>query len=212
VADEAAAPVVATHPGLVVCEGCDAVYARQVLAPGESARCARCGGLLGRGHALSTQGQLALAVTALVVYLMATLSPIVTLDLRGVNTVATIFESIQATWQSGQALVAVLASATVVVFPLAVILLRLYVLAPMAMGRRPAGFVPAMRALRWFTRWSMVEVFMLGTLIALVRSAGLASAVPGVGVFSFGVLTLLLAANQAAGLHVLWQRAAELKP
>ena len=57
------------------------------------------------------------------------------------------------------------------------------------------GFVPAMRALRWVTRWSMVEVFMFGTLVAIVKSAGLASVIPGVGIFSYAVLT------RAAGGH-----------
>jgi paraquat-inducible protein A len=46
--------------------------------------------------------------------------------------------------------------------------------------------------------------------VAIVKIAGLASVVPGVGIFSFGVLTLLLAANQAAGLHGIWQRAWQL--
>jgi paraquat-inducible protein A len=78
---------------------------------------------------------------------------------------------------------------------------------PLAAGRRVPGFVPALRALRWVTRWSMVEVFLFGTLVAIVKIAGLANVIPGVGVFSFAVLTVLLAAMQTAGLHGLWQRA-----
>ena len=92
------------------------------------------------------------------------------------------------------------------------ILLRLYVLWPLAMGRVARGFVPAMRALRWVTRWSMVEVFMVGTMVAIVKLAGLASVIPGVGIFSYAALTLLLAGIQAAGLHSLWRSAEELAP
>ena len=84
------------------------------------------------------------------------------------------------------------------------------ILAPLAAGRRIRGFVPAMRALRWVTRWSMVEVFMFGTLVAIVKTAGLASVVPGIGVFSYAALMLLLAAIHVAGLHDLWRRASEL--
>ena len=89
-------------------------------------------------------------------------------------------------------------------------MLRLYVLTPLVAGKRVRGFVPALRALRWVTRWSMVEVFMFGTLVAIVKIAGLASVIPGVGIFSYAVLTVLLAAIQAAGLHGLWQPASEL--
>jgi paraquat-inducible protein A len=180
------------------------------LAAGDEARCSRCGATLGRGHRIDAEGQLALAVASLICVVMGNAADIVTLDLRGVRSSATLFEAIAATWAEGQQAVALLAGATAIGFPLAVILLRLWVLGPLTMGRRAPSFVAAMRALRWVTRWSMVEVFMLGTLIAIVRSAGLASVVPGVGIFSYAALTVLLTANQAAGLHGLWQRADEL--
>jgi paraquat-inducible protein A len=195
---------------LVACEECDAICARRRLATGEVARCPRCDAVLGRGHLLAVDGQLALAAGALLVFVLGNVSDIVTLDLRGVRSPVTLYESIWATWVSGQEVVALLAGATAFAFPLAVILLRLYVLMPLAAGRRARGFVPAMRALRWVTRWSMVEVFMFGTLVAIVRMAGLASVVLGVGIFSYAALTVLLAANQASGLHGLWQRAEEL--
>ena len=201
---------VRAHPELVACEECDAVHRRRSLEAGDVARCARCGATLDRGHLLAIDGQLALSSGALVVFVLANVSDIVDLNLRGVHSEVTLWESIWATWLSGQHVVALLAGATALAFPLAVILLRLYVLAPLAAGRRVRGFVPAMRALRWVTRWSMVEVFLFGTLVAIVKIAGTASVVPGVGVFSFGVLTVLLAANQAAGLHGIWQHASTL--
>ena len=202
---------VAARPDLVACEECDALFARRRLAPGDVARCTRCGSTLGRGHWLEVNGQLALASGALLVFVLGNVNDIITLDLRGVDTPVTLYESIIATWTTGEELVAVLAGATAFLFPLAVILLRLFVLWPLTMGRVGRGFVPAMRALRWVTRWSMVEVFMVGTLVAIVKLAGLASVIPGVGIFSYGVLTLLLAATQAAGLHGLWRHAEELE-
>ena len=201
---------VRAHPELVACEDCDAVYRRRSLSPGAVARCPRCGSTLGRGHLLAVDGQLALSSGALVVFVLANVSDIVELNLRGVHSEVTLWESVWFTWLSGQEVVALLAGATAFAFPLAVILLRLYVLTPLAAGRRVRGFVPAMRALRWVARWSMVEVFLFGALVAIVKIGGLASVIPGVGIFSFGVLTLLLAANQAAGLHGLWQHASKL--
>lgn len=115
----------ATHLGLVVCDECDAVYTRRLLAPGTVARCGRCGALLGRGHRLGTQGQLALAMAALVVFLIANVADIVTLELRGVAVEVTLHEAIAHTWRSGERLVAVLAAATAFAFPLGMIALRL---------------------------------------------------------------------------------------
>lgn len=198
-----------TFPGLVVCAECDAVYSRRPLASHEIARCTRCGAMLGRGHRLGIDGQLALALAALIVFLIGTLSPLVTLDLRGRETVLTLPEAIASTWQTGEQSVALLALATALVFPLAVIVLRLWLLVPVALGLRPRGFVAAMLALGWVTRWSMTEVFLLGALIAIVRSAGLANVTAGIGLFSYAALALLLTAEQSTGLHALWRRASQ---
>ena len=195
---------------LIVCDECDAVYARESLAPGMVARCARCAALLGRGHRLTVENQLALALAALIVFVIGNASDIVTLDLRGVHVEAPLYKAILHTWQTEQRVVAVLAGATTLAFPLAVIVLRLWLLAPIAAGRRPTAFVPAMRALRWVTRWSLVEVFMLGTLVAVVRSAGIASVVPGPGIFAYAALTVLVTASQSLGLHRLWRAGAHL--
>ena len=203
---------VTIHPSLIVCDDCDAVYQRHPLAPGTVAHCARCGASLGRGHRLGAQGRLALTVAALIALAIGNGFDIVTLDLRGVHVEATLHQAIAHTWRNGERVVAALAAATALAFPLAMIVLRLWLLAPLAAGRRPAGFVPAMHALRWATRWSMVEVFLLGALIATVRSAGIGSAVVGPGLAAYGTLALLLAAGEASGLYGLWRLGTRLSP
>jgi len=50
-------------------------------------------------------------------------------------------------------------------------------------------------------------VFMLGVLIAVVRSAGVTNVVLGPGIFAYTALTVLLTAIQATGLQGLWQQA-----
>ena len=202
----AAVQPLAVRADLLVCPECDALYPRPVLASDALLRCRRCGALLARGHWLAVDGQLALSVAAALVYAIAILSPIVTLELRGADSVATMLEATRLTWDAGEHLVAVLAAATVIVFPLLVILLRLWVLTPMVAGRRAPALVPALHALRWTTRWSMVEVFMLAVLIAVVRSAGVTNVVLGAGIFAYGTLAVLLAAVQATGLEGLWQQ------
>jgi paraquat-inducible protein A len=50
----------------------------------------------------------------------------------------------------------------------------------------------------------MIEVFTVGVLLALVRLTGLADAAPGPGLFALGVMTVLFAAIESAGLKHLW--------
>ena len=200
------------RPDLVVCTQCGAVHERIVLAPGTVAHCRRCNALLGRGHVMRTQGLLAFAMAALLLIVIGNSAPIVTLDLRGVISQATLPQAIQATWQAGQPLVALLTAATALVFPLCFTVVRLYVLASLLRGQVPRAFLPAMRLLDFVTRWGMVEVFMMGTLVAVVRGASLTSATPGIGLFAYAALTLLLTSITAAGTHSLWKLASELGP
>lgn len=203
-------PVLLARPGLVVCDECDAVHARIRLHRGQVARCRRCHALLGRGHVVTTSGQLAFALAALLFLLIGNLAPLVSLDLKGIRMDVTLPNAIALTWQAGQPLVAVLATATALVFPALLIVLRLYVLGFLVAGRVPPGFRLAMRALRFATYWSMVEVFLLSALVALVRSAGIADLVTGMGLFAYGALTLLLTSITASGLHSMWKRGSDL--
>ncbi len=199
------APALTPEPSLVVCDECEAVHERIHLPAAQVSHCVRCGAMLGRGHVVKPMGLLAFAVATLVFLLIGNLAPLVTLDLRGLRSEVSLPQALLHTWQAGQHLVALLAAATAIGFPLAVTLLRLYLLLPLVRGVVPRGFVPAMRALSFATHWSMVEVLMLGALIAIVRSAGLANVTAGPGLFAYVAVTLLLTSTTAAGLHMLWK-------
>ena len=56
---------------LIACHECDLLQREPALAPGETARCARCGALLARNPPDSIDRSLALACTAAVLYLIA---------------------------------------------------------------------------------------------------------------------------------------------
>jgi paraquat-inducible protein A len=205
-------PASAPDHGYLVCEECDAVYPGRAVASDAVLRCRRCGATLERGHALPLNGQLGLTLGALTVFLIGSLSPIVTLELKGNHSQASLLEATRLTWESGAHVVALLSAATAFVFPLLVILLRLWVLVPLLLRRPVSLLAPVMRLLRWVLRWSMVEVFMLGVLIAVVRSAGVTHVVLGPGIFAYMALTVLLTSIQSAGLQGLWQEASRRRP
>ena len=96
------------------------------------------------------------------------------------------------------------AALTALVAPAAFIFFRLYVLIPLAAGKKPPGFATCVRVLHQAGRWNMTEVFTVGVLLALVRLSGLADAAPGPGLFALGAMTILFAAIESAGLKHLW--------
>jgi paraquat-inducible protein A len=189
---------------LVVCERCGKPHRWAVLALGSTAKCVRCGAVLGRGHRLGMQTVLALTLAALVVFLIAIASNVISIRLSGGVVSTTLPAAVVMAWREGRPLVAVTAGVTALLAPALFIALRLYVLLPLAAGRVPPGFRLCVRVLRWVGRWNMIEVMTVAALLSLVRLAALAQAEPGPALYALGALTWLFAAIESAGLRHLW--------
>jgi paraquat-inducible protein A len=105
-------------------------------------------------------------------------------------------------------LVATLVLLTTFLAPAVELAVMLYLLLALKLGRRPAGLTLNMRILQNVTPWGMVEVFILGVIVALVKLTHYGSIIPGLALWSFGALTLLLAATAASfNVRDVWDRA-----
>ncbi len=140
---------------------------------------------------------LALAVAALAVFLLANAEPLMRLSTAGQEVSTTILGGAREMWRQGERTAAALVALFAVAAPFLYISTMLAVLLA---TRRPPAPRWAGVLLRWAEvsgLWSMVEVMMLGLLVALVKIAHLASVTPRVGLFAVGALVFLLAAMSA---------------
>jgi len=179
---------------LIACHECDLLQRSVAVAPGSAVRCARCGALLRRRlrHGLDRSLPLFLAAATLLV--LANTFPIVTLQLQGDETEATLLRATRVMFNEGRSDVALLVLVTGVLAPAVQIGAALYLLVALRMRRVPRGFAGAFRLFRQATPWVMVEVFALGVLVSMVKLAHVATIVPGIALWSFGVLLVVLAA------------------
>lgn len=168
------------------------------MQKGGSAHCSRCQALLYRHHPLGLERALAFAVTALVCFLIANAFPLLGLEIAGDRVEARLVDSAWAIQRDGMALVAGLMLFATFIAPLLQILAMLVVLLPIRFGYRPPGAMHALHLLAELKHWSMVEVFVLGVLVALVKLQTLAEVVPGIALWAFGGLMLSLTAALAA--------------
>lgn len=199
-------------PGVLsICEHCDAVYQRRPLASGEVASCQRCGAELYRNRRLDLDAMLAITLASLVFFVIANLYPVMVMELGGTRSDATLWDAILASYDAGVGPVAVVAAACLFFLPLSQMLLFSYVLIPLRAGRVPTGFVAAMHAIRLTRPWSMVEVFMVGVLVSAVKLANDSEIAPGIGLWGFALLTILLTLLSTFDLHELWDLASELE-
>lgn len=200
----AGAPPDAMHR-LIACEYCDAVYERAALAPGQRAECLRCGGALYRESRRAYRRLLPLVVTALILFLISNSYPIVAMDLQGVRTETTLLGAVRALHADRMDLVAALVFATTILFPLSEMLMMCYLLVPMARRHMPPGFDRIVRGIRQTRPWGMIEVFMIGVLVTVVKLSTMAEVLPGVALWSFGALVVVLAAMLSFDPRALWE-------
>ncbi len=107
---------------------------------------------------------------------------------------------------------AVVVLLTTILAPLAQLLGMLYLLLPLKHNFIPPMFAPVFRFVRGLQPWSMMEVFMLGILVSVVKLAKMAQIVPGVAIFSFLALILVLAAATVSlDPHEVWHRWEKLR-
>ncbi|EPY03069.1 paraquat-inducible protein A [Magnetospirillum fulvum] len=197
---------------LSACPECDALYRKRRLNRGETARCPRCGARLYGRARLGPDQMLGLVTGALLTFIIANAYPIVVMQVQGVSNSATLSGSILTLWSEGRRLMAVLVFATTQLFPLLDLvamtaLLSVAVRTRRGGVRRPGWFAPLLRFLQSMRPWGMTEVFMLGVLVALVKLSNMAHVLPGVALWAFGALTIMLAAILSFDLRSLWDEA-----
>ncbi|WP_175102837.1 paraquat-inducible protein A [Pararobbsia alpina] len=194
----------------VACEICDTVHHKQHLAGLATARCTRCGSTLYRSVGLrSADRQLAIAFGAFITFLIANAFPIVELETNGLTTRTTLIEAILNLVNGDRTLIAVIVALATIVFPLMEILALIYLLLPMRLGRRSPGFDLVLRGIQAVRPWGMIEVFMLGVLITVVKMTSIARVIPEIALFAFGVLSFLIAALVSYNPRDLWNLADE---
>jgi paraquat-inducible protein A len=177
---------------LLVCPHCDAVHRAVVLARHEVAACVACGHILARRHSLSVDQLLALTVTAALVFLIANSYPLMTIEVGGMQTEATVWGAALLMMHGWAAWPAAVLALSMFILPLLQIALLLWVLAFARFGRRAPGFDRVLVTLHRSRPWSMTEVFLLGALVAVVKLSSWVHVTPGIGIWALASLTILL--------------------
>jgi len=194
---------------LVACPHCDLLQRLPKIAPGDSARCPRCDKELWRRQKDSVNRTLPLTLAALVLYVIANTVPMLGLTAAGHAAFTTVVGGAQQLWLDGQQIVAVLVLFAAVIAPALQIGFMLLILIGCQRQRPPAWVGTLLRHLPMTRTWSMIEVMLLGVLVALTKIADYATVIPGVALFALGALVFLLAAMQSSfDPREVWNRVA----
>jgi paraquat-inducible protein A len=182
---------------MLACRECDALL-RLAQAEPTTLRCPRCGSVVHRAVPGRLDSALAFYCAASIFFIIANVFPIVEIEAAGNKVDATLIGAANALRSQDMILVALVVIATTVAIP-AIELFCATALLLLAKYRHSSGVLAVLFRLQEALRpWSMVEIFVLGALVAIVKLGSLASVVVGTGLWSLAAFMVLSAAGSHA--------------
>jgi paraquat-inducible protein A len=177
----------------LLCPQCDLLIAPLGVGADQQARCPRCRVELDRGTRVSREAALAIAVGAVPLWFVMNAFPLVTLTLGGVRRESTLFGAALALLENGIPALAALVVLTAILAPAAEIVLAVYILARLDGLLRTGRLGRAVRWFRHIKRLNMIDVFLLGCLVSVVKLSHLADLVVGPALWACALVLPALA-------------------
>jgi len=198
--------VTARHMGLCACHGCGGL---SQLIPGvHEMRCRRCGASLHPRKPNSVSRTWAYLIAAAIMYVPANVLPIMKTGSLFGSQSDTIMSGVVYLWHSGSWHLALVVFIASVLVPLAKILSLTYLVISVQLGwtERALERTKLFRALEFVGPWSMLDVYVVTILVALVQLKSLATIEPGPAAAAFGaVVVLTMLAAMSFDPRLLWE-------
>lgn len=182
------------------------------LAPSDLHHCPRCGTSLHLRKSNSIQRTLALLMTACLLYIPANLYPIMITEQLGTSEGSTILGGVMILLHHGAAPVALVIFLFSVMVPLGKFMSLFYLLwtvkrhSPVSARQRTTLY----QITEFVGKWSMVDVFVVAILVALVHLGGLLSIRPGFAAVCFaGVVIVTMIAAESFDPRLIWDEMEE---
>lgn len=191
----------------VACHFCDTLHQAPALPEGTAARCKRCGVVLYQNRPASLVRTTAFSLASLILLAVVHGFPFLTMKAGGMQTDLSLARAAGELFKTGSVVIGCGVALFTIVAPLVMAGGMLYVNAPLLIGRAAPG---ARRVARWTAQteqWNMIEVFLFGVLVSLMKLGHMAELIFGIGFWAFAALMVCMAAA-VAGIdrNELWDR------
>jgi paraquat-inducible protein A len=169
--------------------------------------CQRCGGALHSRHKNSLSRTWALLITAMIFYIPANLMPITLTTALGKTEGDTIMQGVIYFLFSGDWPVALVIFTASILVPMLKMAALTYLLISVQRHsiHRPLDRTKIYRMVEFVGRWSMIDVFVVTIMVALVQLGGLASIQAGTGaIFFCAVVIITMLAAESFDPRLIW--------
>jgi len=190
---------------VLACRTCELV--QRVEPPGDAANaiCARCGARLRANRRFSLACTGAFSLAALFLYIPANVLPIMRMTYMGRISENTVWGGCRQLAHHGSVGIAVIVFAASILIPLIKLLGLLFLVLTAGSGIWQIERARILRVLEISGRWSMLDVFLLAILVAIVKLGDFATVVPGPGISFFAAMVILtMLASACFDARVIW--------
>ena len=196
----------------IACHDCDLVQTIPPTPAEGVVVCARCGGVLWRARHNTIDRTLAWTIAGLVLYVVAVSFPFLGMRSGAIVRETALLSGVQQLFAQGRITLATLVLLTCLVVPLLQMTTLLYVFLPIKFRFRVVYGAAAFRLFQHSKPWSMMEIYLLGILVAMVKLGKIATIIPGIAVAAFALLVVVLtcAVSSVDNLTV-WEELEELR-
>lgn len=189
----------------LTCRYCGQTQCVPPVPIGCQANCVRCHANLLQHSPRGIQRTIALSLAAFILFIPANTLPILSMSRLGFQNESTIWQGVVDLWKSGTPGIAIIVLFCSIVIPLAKII-GLFYLCVTWQTHSSIKNSKLLRFIEIIGRWSMLDVFLVAILVAIVKLGSFASVKPELGLVAFaGVVVLTMIASANFDARLLWR-------
>lgn len=175
---------------LIACHECDLLMHHPHLGEEQKASCPRCGYEMVVHRSQMRTRCLALVLTALILFIPANFLPIIKLNILGQNAVDTVWSGVLGLYRADMIAVAVVVLLCSMLVPLLKLLCQLFVLLSLTRPSWQPSAIGCYRVYHHMREWGMLEVYLFGIIVSIVKLIDMADLHLGIGLVCFIALML----------------------
>lgn len=173
---------------LIACPECDLLMAYDSLIKDERINCARCGAELKTYRYNMVSKALALVLTALILFIPASFLPILKIDILSLASEASVWDSVLGLYHSGMKAISIVVLMCGFAIPLLKLLCQLYVSTALYFNKGKPLAILFFKIYQELKEWGMLEIYLLGILVSIIKLQGMAELHIGMGLACFIML------------------------
>lgn len=190
----------------IACHACDLLLDVPCVEAGQRAYCPRCDHLLCSNPQNGSARALAFAISGITFVILANIFPFLAFQISGREQVITLLQSAFELYREGSEILSAFVLVFIIIGPVLVLFCLIWVLTPLLVKNKLApGAYMLSRFVFQASPWNMVEIFLVGVLVSLVKIATHASIVLGISFWAYVGFTIsFIFAMSNLDKHLFW--------